>query len=93
MSHVSATRTAAAALPRYFEAFFFSDDFFFDGHQRLIVCKDWNEAHSAAHKSGPAEALEVYLEELSPEEFEARCDLYQQIDPQQKWIVAVTPDA
>lgn len=93
MSHVSASRTATAALPRYFEAFFFSDDFFLDGHQRLIVCSDCKEAHSAAHTSGPAEALEVYLERLSPEEFEERCDLYQQIDPQQKWIVVVAPDA
>ena len=91
MSHASATRTAA--LPRYFEAFFFSDDFFFDGHQRLLVCKDWNEAHFAARNSGPDEALEVYLEELSSEEFEARCDLYKEIDPQQKWIVTVMHDA
>ncbi|RAS18286.1 hypothetical protein [Ensifer adhaerens] len=86
----AATLNANPVAPfRYFHAAYFLGDFFFDGHQRLIVAPTLNEARQAAHVSGPMDDMQVHIEEVHEAEFEELCALYQREDCDRQWIVVV----
>ncbi|WP_105381423.1 hypothetical protein [Neorhizobium alkalisoli] len=78
---------------RFFYASYSVGNFLPDGHERVIVSDDKNLARLAADGAAPYAEATVYMEEVSPAEFNEILDINGRLDPNRKWIIGVFPEA
>lgn len=78
---------------RFFVASYFLGDFFFDGHEKLILAPTLSEAASTAEVSHPLHAYgdpvtgeDIHVEELSAGEFKERLEQCRRADPLRNWL-------